>query len=469
MPLNYDKWANLELSDDSDIEVHPNVDKKSFIKWKQQDIHQKREERKATRERLGIELQINQTLLPRIQTIISGVTKEGPQVFSAEVARLGSNPSPDKPQTKAKDQPTYDEMMQNLFIQVWDKSRAYMDDKDKLAQELISQLSTTEKSVVERNAAIHKEIADIDEQEKDKITSEGIRTGFDSSHVNKIADDQNAPEKKQTTQSLEVLNPGAGGDAGGGAAAAAAAPSSTPASTNADDLPDLSPNMARLAQIPLRQYKALVEIIAGDRSLLRDETTDALFVEAFNAGMEGKQRSEYAMRCVNAGLFVQYCNKLGKDGLSLFMQRLTQAREAEAVFMKDVQDTHARIMERSAVLASQSSSSQDKEQIQLMSEGDTTITFDVPEGPAPENIVLEGDGKLQQLDPETVKQWLNERWNIFNAFDQNLKDALQSGSLDSVNKYLGDLPVSTAEKVVKDLDRAGILNFSSSEIRDETV
>ena len=37
--LNYAKWDNLELSDDSDIEVHPNVDKKSFIRWKQRDIH----------------------------------------------------------------------------------------------------------------------------------------------------------------------------------------------------------------------------------------------------------------------------------------------------------------------------------------------------------------------------------------------------------------------------------------------
>lgn len=383
-------------------------------------------------------------------------------MFSAEVARLGSAPSDDKPHTNAKDQPTYDEMMQNLFIQVWEKARAFIDDKERLGEELIAQLTTTEHSVLERNDAIAKEISVIEEEESQKITSEGIKTGFDSSHVNKIAEPKES-EKKEKEQSVEVLNPGSvGGSAPGGVAADA--PATTKSSD--DDLPDLTPAMARLAQIPLRQYKALVEAIAGDRTLLNDATTDALFVEAFNAGME--KRSEYALKCVNAGLFIQYCNKLGRDGLSLFMQRLTQAREAEAVFMKDVQDTHARIMDRSAVLASQSANPEEKEQIQLMSEGDTAITFDVPEGPAPENIVLEGEAKLQQLDTAAVKQWLDERWNIFEAFDGKLREALKSGSLESVNKYLGDLPVSTAENVVKDLDRAGILNFSSSEIRDET-
>lgn len=430
-------------------------------RWKQQDIYHKREERRSTLKKLEIERGINAVLLPRVQAIRDGVHEHGPQVFSAEVARLGNTPSPDKPLTDAPGQPTYDEMMQNLFIQVWEKARVFIDDSEKLAAELISQLTKTEESVLHRNSAIADEIAAIEVEEGQKITSEGIRTGFDSSHVNKIGQEENKSQQQHyqpSQKSLEVLNPDAA--------------TNTPANTannTADDLPSLTPSMATLARIPLRQYKALVELIAADKTLLSDVTTDALFVEAFNAGMEKK--STHALQCVNAGLFIQYCNKLGKDGLSLFMQRLTQAREAEAVFMKDVQDTHARIMERSAVLAEQSSSTnnpQEKEQIQLMSEGDTAITFDVPEGPAPENIILEGDAKLQQLDSETVKQWLNQRWSIFEAFDGELKQALSSNSLDNVNKYLANLPVSSAENVVKDLDTAGILNFSSSEIRDET-
>ncbi len=44
--LNYSKWDKLTLSDDSDTECHPNIDKKSFIKWKREALHKERDERK---------------------------------------------------------------------------------------------------------------------------------------------------------------------------------------------------------------------------------------------------------------------------------------------------------------------------------------------------------------------------------------------------------------------------------------
>ena len=44
MPVDYSKWDKLELSDDEDFECHPNVDKKSMIRWKQAQIHKQRRE-----------------------------------------------------------------------------------------------------------------------------------------------------------------------------------------------------------------------------------------------------------------------------------------------------------------------------------------------------------------------------------------------------------------------------------------
>ena len=46
MPVDYSKWDALELSDDSDFEPHPNVDKRSFIRAKQHQIHEQRAVRK---------------------------------------------------------------------------------------------------------------------------------------------------------------------------------------------------------------------------------------------------------------------------------------------------------------------------------------------------------------------------------------------------------------------------------------
>ncbi|KAL1836153.1 hypothetical protein VTJ49DRAFT_5529 [Mycothermus thermophilus] len=60
------KWDALELSDDSDIEVHPNVDKRSFIRAKQHQIHMQRQERRHKIETLKYERIINDTLIKRI-------------------------------------------------------------------------------------------------------------------------------------------------------------------------------------------------------------------------------------------------------------------------------------------------------------------------------------------------------------------------------------------------------------------
>jgi len=43
--MNYSKWDNIELSDDEDVEVHPNIDRESFMRWRKEGIHLKRAEK----------------------------------------------------------------------------------------------------------------------------------------------------------------------------------------------------------------------------------------------------------------------------------------------------------------------------------------------------------------------------------------------------------------------------------------
>jgi cell division cycle protein 37 len=71
MPLDYSKWDNLELSDDSDIEVHPNVDKRSMIKWKQEAIHRERAERKAKIEYLTKFIPQQNNVLKQVRALSS--------------------------------------------------------------------------------------------------------------------------------------------------------------------------------------------------------------------------------------------------------------------------------------------------------------------------------------------------------------------------------------------------------------
>ena len=140
---------------------------------------------------------------------------------------------------------------------------------------------------------------------------------------------------------------------------------------------------------------------------------------------------------------------------------------AEAVFVKDVDDTYNHMKSRVKAARDEELAS-GAEQIQLVAEGDGThISFVIPDGPPPEHLTLEGPG-TENLDIEEVRKALQMRWDVFQAFDPKLRDALKAQSLDEVNKVLGAMKVEDAEEVVRLLDMAGILNFSEGGIRDET-
>ncbi|KAJ9050215.1 hsp90 co-chaperone Cdc37 [Entomophthora muscae] len=78
MPLDYSKWDNIEISDDEDIEVHPNVDKRSFIKWNQEAIHQRRAERRSKIKQLQERIQINERVIEQIGNILEGLDHTDP-------------------------------------------------------------------------------------------------------------------------------------------------------------------------------------------------------------------------------------------------------------------------------------------------------------------------------------------------------------------------------------------------------
>ncbi|KAF8631701.1 hypothetical protein AX15_002249 [Amanita polypyramis BW_CC] len=136
------------------------------------------------------------------------------------------------------------------------------------------------------------------------------------------------------------------------------------------------------------------------------------------------------------------------------------------VFENDVENTYKHLEERVKINLEEALEPQ--EQIQLVAEGgDQGITFNVPDGPPPEDLRLEGPG-TEDLDIEEVRKALQLRWDVFCGFPEELQEALKSGELTAVNKVLASLDVPTAEEVVRSLDMAGILSFAEEGIRDET-
>ncbi|KAA1132811.1 hsp90 co-chaperone Cdc37 [Puccinia graminis f. sp. tritici] len=483
MPLNYSKWDALELSDDSDIECHPNVDKRSFIRLKQRQIHQKRDERKMKIDGLKKEGPMNAALLEKIEELVAKTKQDGADHLRKTASKLSAEGHA-KPPSSSEDQPSIDQMIFNLISQILTKIKDVSPaDSDQAAEkELNFHLNRLADREKQRKVDLEKE-----ELEAHKhITSEDIHDGFDVSHVDKkpsvaidepiTASSQSKSTKKVKKTNIEVLNPKASGTSAGqdnNEGAEAEGEDSDVEDSDDEELPRLSPSAQKFAKIKSSDYSSSLSAIQADPSLyLNESTTDALLVEAFESEMKGKK--SYAKNCVHQGLLLQYCRKLGRDGVSLFFRKVGSGEpKAMQVFIDDVNSTYDRISKRCAVIiAERSEAPTSKEQIQLVPTNPTTsITFEVPDGPPPENLELktEDPAEAEQLDVEEVRKFLWDRWNTFNQFPKKLQKALKSKKLDQVNLVIGDMEIPEAEKIVQDLDRVGILCFTEGGIIDKTA
>lgn len=497
--LNYSKWDNLELSDDSDVEVHPNVDKKSFIRWKQRDIHEKRDVRKQDLLNLKAEKEINDTLKPMLDEVTKSTIAEGSSFYSREVSRLTAGRA-ERGNKDGPEGPTSDDMMLSLLLQIKEEESVKGKSGEELAAALVEKLKEHQGKLSERQKEVISSIDKIEEEDKRKITSDGIREGWSSGYVNKEKEEEVASSSKSKGKtketSIETLN--------SGSSSAVASSEQVEKKTGSDDdddeeLPTLLPSVAAFAKLPsclpnlpltagalpntfnpMRDVKAepfdiAVQHLSKHKEIIREGTnaTDALLVEAFQAQMRGE--GALSRKCVEKGLLVQYCNKLGKDGVNLFFQRMRgSGGKAAVVYFNDVLSTYTRIAERCKAIQSEQGSTggsgtgAGEEQIQLVAEDpNTVISFEVPEGPPPEKIELDAE-LAEKMDVEQVRAVLQQRWDMYQSFPENFRKALESKSLEEVNKVLGSMKVEEAEEIVGKLDQAGILNFSSSEVRDET-
>ncbi|KAJ7594827.1 hsp90-like protein [Mycena floridula] len=477
MPLNYSKFDQIELSDDSDIEEHPNVDKKSFIRMKQRHIHEAREERKQKIGYLRAQIDCNKIILPRIESIYASLTSPdtpSPQAFfNSLVEQLEKNPSRDCPpgNDPSKLEHTYDGMILDLFRQVTATAKEKVKSNASLtASEKDEQLAKALSDGIRFHVLKLKETIDNDiktlaaeEKEQHKhITSEDLRDGFSSKYVApKPAPGPvptTKPKKKATTTEYEVLNPTPSSDA----------PQSTEDEEEEEGLPELTPALQGFSRIPIGEYERSFEFIQSHRDVVVDGAADALLVAAFTA--QGNGQHKYAKQCVHQSLLLQYGEKLGKDGVGVFFRKMIAGdKRAQKIFVDDLEKTYNHLSERVAITSAEAAAEAGgREQIQLVpANPGQSISFNVPDGPPPENLVLEGPG-TEDLDIEEVRKALEFRWAVFDGFSDDLKAALTSGNLDAVNKVLGAMDVQDAEGIVQKLDVAGILSFSESGIRDET-
>ncbi|KAJ9639656.1 hsp90 co-chaperone Cdc37 [Knufia peltigerae] len=478
MPISYDKWDKLEVSDDSDVEVHPNVDTKSFIRAKQRQIHEQRAQRKHEIETLKYERIVNDGLLERINALLDALKKhqdeaatKNPEelVFQSLIESAG-DPAKDEPPkppegvyTHQKEpQPRYSKMMGALVDQV----KKEVDEKNSSDRynDFVVGVNGHLTKVQQLQQELLKRLAELEKEATAKITSEDIHEGFSYSSVNKSKAKTTSTEKpKQSnkTESVELLNAPTGlssktrdvlksPDEGisSGAEADIEDDALLQQHEDAEDETSikLSPEGKKFAKIKLGDYRACLHYISEHPEIVNERTQDGLMIEAFNAQMKGQD--DYAKGCVHQSLLIQYCRQLGRDGVGVFFKRITtKGHQAQQVFTKDLAETYERIKTRAAELSKEEGTDPaGVEQIQLHAvEPGTEIHINVP----------------QAGSEDPVEQQSRE---IFERFPPGLQRALESGSLDEVNVVLGKMSVDEAEEIVELLGQGGMLSLQEGVI-----
>jgi cell division cycle protein 37 len=336
MVVNYSKWDALELSDDSDIEVHPNVDKRSFIRAKQNQIHQARFERRHQIDTLKYERIINDGLLRRIDTLLNALRSHEANASNADelvfqsLIESAGDPTDDEPpeppegvHTQEKEQPTYSKMMGALVDQV--KKEVDESKTEDRYKQYIKGVQGHQKKVRDLQKELDSKLNELEREEGRKITSDSIHTGFDSSSVNKSSKSSSSKKKAET---VEVLNPAAlKRDAlsamDGGVSSGAEADTEEAAdkhSTNDDDDHVEPTELGKeFSKIKIGDYRGCLQYISEHPDVVAERETDGLLVDAFNSQLAGK--AEHARQCVHQALLLQYCRSLGRDGVGLFFKR----------------------------------------------------------------------------------------------------------------------------------------------------
>ena len=153
-------------------------------RWKQRDIHEKREQRKVRILQLEADIACNAVLQPRLAAILNSVSDKGPSEFSSLTERFKTNPSPEKPPTDAAGQKRYDEMLLALMLQVWEEAKkaGVTGEDPALHSKLVEGLERHVRMMKEHQEKLKDELAEEQEEQHRKITSDDIHDGFES-HV----------------------------------------------------------------------------------------------------------------------------------------------------------------------------------------------------------------------------------------------------------------------------------------------
>ena len=280
-------------------------------------------------ETLRYERTINTGLLERIDALISVIKKHaasatgsGAQlndradelVFSS-LMESNSDPSKDNPPKPPEgvhaktDQPSYTKMMTALVDQV--QKEVNKQKPEDRVEAYTDEIARHRTKVQDLQKQLIVKLTELEKLTGSKITSQDIRTGFDSSSVAK------ADKSQGQASSVELLNQPYSGSTKKEDENAPPAPEHAPLPTR-----EIQPTAQgrRFAALPRNDYRSYHKFIMDNMSVLAERETDGLLMQAFDLQFAGEEGD--AKQCVHQALLLQYCRGLGggRDGVDMFLQ-----------------------------------------------------------------------------------------------------------------------------------------------------
>lgn len=448
MPIDYSKWDKIELSDDSDIEVHPNVDKRSFIKWKQQSIHENRMKRNQDIKNLETQTEMYSCLNKRVDKLLQHLSDQD-LVIKENVSKF-LNANFDKSEKSEGDNvdpdiPSYNEMVEDLFDQL--ERDAKNEGKDPKDGSLIRQLILKHRKKIDDVTveAKHK-LEELYREKNALISSDDIKPGFDSGFMNK----KETKEEGKLAENLEKV--------------AAAKSDTTSVLPNLpqqfieyEDVMQLAPETEEFGKIASSDYAKSESYLLSHMPIISEQQKDALMMKAFEFQMKGDEKSTY--RVIHQSELLAYIREIYdmkkitalvpsemKQVITMFFQRVVRGSNVagKQSFLQSVQAKFDHVKNRVHIMEQEHQNEQEGvETIQLKSLDDSTeLEVNLP--------------NFESTDPEEIK-----RVEAFRKLPKVMQDAVKTRNLDRVNEVFAETPIKEAEEYLDLLNEADIIGVKA--------
>lgn len=441
MPIDYSKWDKLELSDDSDVEVHPNVDKKSFIRMKQRQIHDERIKRDQDIKVLNVQSEMYEHLNKRVDQLLLGLKDNELLDEKARNKFLADHFDGKEKSTQQdlEDAPTYNEMIEDLFSDIY--SRNKIESAGQLRQLIVEH----RKKIDEVSKQNGKKLEELRVEKMNSITSEDLHTGFDSFYTNreqinqKSAEEPNAkPEPVKQVKDIETIN----------SPKVEEIKEQKSAKQELDEM-KLYPETEEFGKISAKDYLASAKFLRSNPFIVNGSQKDGLLMKAFDYQL--KDESKEAENIVHQSLIIQYISDLvGKNasvpqvekGIGIFFEKIIQDNR---LLLKETDNTFTHVKQRCEILKKENTNlsttedEEQEEQIQLKS--------------------LDPNSKLTVILPDPAKD--AEKFKEFLTLPETMQQAVKTGSLDEINKVFATMKIEAAEKVLETFEKSGVIGIQA--------